>query len=171
MIVRGFRFGVFDLDATTGELRKRGIRVRLARQSTEILRLMAERPGELVSRDDIQHRLWPNGEVVEYEHSINTAVARLREVLGESATSPRIIETVPGRGYRLLVPVETIGDPEAGSAALSAASQAGESAASQTSPGPAPAPAPLQGPPSPTPHRRRTSVDAGACWPCGPPSP
>lgn len=107
---RGSRFGVFDLDFATGELHKRGVRVRLPKQSIEILQLLVERPGELVSRSEIQRRLWPNGEVVEFEHSINAAVRRLREVLGDSAVSPHMIETISGRGYRLLVPVQALGN-------------------------------------------------------------
>ena len=106
---RSLSFGVFDLDITTGELRKHGVRVRLSKQSIEVLRLLAEKPGELVSRDEIQRKLWPDGVVVGYEHSINTAVGRLREALGESASTPHLIETIPGRGYRLLVQVQTLG--------------------------------------------------------------
>jgi len=74
---RGVRFGVFDLDLTTCELRKSGVRMRLPNQSGEILRLLVEQPDIVVTREQIQRRLWPNGEVVEYEHSINTAIARL----------------------------------------------------------------------------------------------
>ncbi|HEY3439935.1 MAG TPA: winged helix-turn-helix domain-containing protein [Paludibaculum sp.] len=106
----GVRFGVFDLDLAIGQLHKCGVRVRLPRQSIEILRLLVERPGELISRDEIQCWLWPNGEVVDFEHSINAAVRRLREVLGESASAPHMIETIPGRGYRLLVPVQALGN-------------------------------------------------------------
>jgi DNA-binding winged helix-turn-helix (wHTH) protein len=109
-MVRGVKFGVFDLDFTTGELHKSGVRVRLPRQSIEVLRLLVERPGELISRDEIQRTLWPNGEIVEFEHAINAAVWRMREVLGESAAAPHLIETIAGRGYRLLVPVQALGN-------------------------------------------------------------
>ncbi len=96
------RFGVFELDLQARELRKRGIRLRLPDQSLEILTMLLERPGEVISREEIRERLWPNGTIVDFEHSVNSAVARLRETLGDSASIPRFIETLPRKGYRLL---------------------------------------------------------------------
>src|SRR4051794_15754312 len=92
--VRVRRFGPFELDAHTGELRTRGIRVRLPDQSAQLLLLLLERPGEVVSRADIRLRLWPNDTIVDFDQSINAIVRRLRSALDESADAPRYIETV-----------------------------------------------------------------------------
>ena len=100
-----FRFGVFELEKPGGELRKSGVRVRIPGQPLTILRTLIEYPGEVVSRECLRNRLWPGGVHVEYEHNLNKAMNRLRDVLGDSADSPRFIETLPGRGYRFLVPV------------------------------------------------------------------
>ena len=105
-----FRFGVFEADARTGELRKHGIRLRLPDQPFNVLVAMLERPGELVTREELVKRLWPEGTFVDYDHSLNTAVNRLRETLGDSAETPRFIETLPKRGYRFLGTVEKIGE-------------------------------------------------------------
>ncbi len=106
------RFGLFELDLTARELRKRGIRLHLPVQSFEILAMLVERPGDVVTREEIRERLWPHGTVVEFDHSVNSAVKRLRDCLGDSGTSPRFIETLPRRGYRLVIPVETAGIPQ-----------------------------------------------------------
>src|SRR6185369_9641745 len=105
-----FRFSVFEADAATGELRKHGMRLRLADQPFSVLVALLERPGELVSREELVKRLWPDGTFVDYDHSLNTAVNRLRETLGDSAETPRFIETLPRRGYRFVGSVERIGD-------------------------------------------------------------
>jgi DNA-binding winged helix-turn-helix (wHTH) protein len=105
-----FRFGVFEADARTGELRKHGIRLRLPDQPFNVLVGLLERPGELVTREELVRRLWPEGTFVDYDHSLNTAVNRLRETLGDSAETPRFIETLPKRGYRFLATVERFGD-------------------------------------------------------------
>ena len=110
------RFGCFELDLRTHELRNRGIRLRLRQQPAEILAMLLERPGEVVSREEIRRRLWPDGTVVEFEHSINSAVNRLREVLGDSPDRPRYVETLPRRGYRFLAAVELAGATPAGAA-------------------------------------------------------
>lgn len=96
------RFSVFEADVATGELRKNGRKVRLQEQPFQVLAMLAQRPGELVTREELVKALWPDGTFVDYDHSLNTAVNRLREVLGDSATSPRFIETLPRRGYRFL---------------------------------------------------------------------
>ncbi|HTV81354.1 MAG TPA: winged helix-turn-helix domain-containing protein [Acidobacteriaceae bacterium] len=103
-----YRFGVFEADAATGELRRRGIRVRLHAQPFQLLCLLLERPGELLTRDEIARALWPDGTFVDAEHGVNSAINRLRETLGDTASSPRFIETLARRGYRFIAPVETI---------------------------------------------------------------
>ena len=85
-----------------GELRKQGIRIRLQDQSFQILRMLLERPGEVVLREEIRQKLWPNNTIVEFDHSINAAIKRLRNALLESAEEPRYIETLAKRGYRFV---------------------------------------------------------------------
>lgn len=99
------RFGVFEVDRKTGELRRNGSRVRLQDQPLQILLTLLERPGEVVTREELRGRLWPDDTFVDFEHSINTAVRRLRDALGDSAENPRFVETVARRGYRFLAPV------------------------------------------------------------------
>jgi eukaryotic-like serine/threonine-protein kinase len=108
---RLYRFGPFELDVRAGELHKHGIRLRLREQALRLLLLMLEHPGEIVLRDEIRFRLWPNETVVEFDNGINTAIRRLRDVLGESAEKPRYIETMARRGYRFLGEVETVDEP------------------------------------------------------------
>ena len=100
------RFGVFEIDRRSGELRKRGTRVRVRDQSLQILLLLLERPGQVVTRDELQRRLWPADTFVDFDHGLNKAVNRLREVLGDAADSPRFIETLPKRGYRFVASVD-----------------------------------------------------------------
>jgi TolB-like protein/DNA-binding winged helix-turn-helix (wHTH) protein len=118
------RFATFELDLQTGELRNRGIRLRLRRQSAEILEMLVARPGEVVTRDEIRDKLWPGGTIVEFDHSVNSAVNRLREVLGDSPATPRYVETLPRVGYRFVGAVETeqpaSGEPAPPPAALHA---------------------------------------------------
>jgi serine/threonine protein kinase/tetratricopeptide (TPR) repeat protein len=102
------RFGAFELDLRAGELRKHGLRIRLPEQSFQILAMLLEHAGELVSREEIQAKLWPHDTVVEFDHSINTAIKRLRDALGDSADSPRFVETLARRGYRFVAPVEWV---------------------------------------------------------------
>ena len=101
-----YRFGPFELDARTGELRKGGVKVRLQDQPFQILKLLLDRPGEAISREQIQSLLWPDNTTVEFDHGINAAVRRLRVALADSAEEPRYIETLARRGYRFLIPVE-----------------------------------------------------------------
>jgi TolB-like protein/DNA-binding winged helix-turn-helix (wHTH) protein len=105
------RFGVYELDARAGELRKGGVKVRLQEQPLQILTLLVDRPGEIVTREAICKKLWPNGTFVDFDHSLNAAVMRLREALDDSADDPRFIETVPRRGYRFLGPVLSHASP------------------------------------------------------------
>ena len=104
---RRVRFGVFEVDLLAGELRKQGMKVRLQEKPFQILALLLEKPGELVTRDEIRQRLWP-GVFVDFENNLNTAATRLRQALGDSAENPRFVETVPRRGYRFIAPVEAI---------------------------------------------------------------
>jgi len=108
---RRLRLGDFDIDLRAGELRKRGHRIRLQEKPFQLLAALLERPGELVTRDELRRRLWPADTFVDFDGSLNAAVNRLRDALGDSAGSPRFIETLPRRGYRLIVPVETAEDP------------------------------------------------------------
>ena len=101
-----FRFGVFEADQRTGELRKQGRRMPLQGQPFDILIMLLEQSGHLVSRTQIRERLWPDGTFVDFDHSLNTAVNKIRDVLGDSAASPRFIETLARRGYRFISPVQ-----------------------------------------------------------------
>jgi DNA-binding winged helix-turn-helix (wHTH) protein len=106
------RFGVFELDARSCELRRNGIRVRLADQPIQILLLLLEHPGHLVTREQLRERLWPAGTYVDFDLGLNSAVRKLRDALGDSAENPRFIETLPRRGYRFIaeVPVNVFDD-------------------------------------------------------------
>jgi len=99
-------FGIFEVDLRAAELRKPGSKTRLQDKPLQILTLLLEHPGEVVTREELQKRLWPDGIVVDFEHSINTAVMRLREALGDVAEHPRYIETLPRHGYRFIAPVD-----------------------------------------------------------------
>jgi cholera toxin transcriptional activator len=105
---RCYRFGTFEADAATCELRRQGVRVRLNAQPFQLLILLVERQGELLTREEICRELWPDGIFVDYEHGVNSAINRLREALGDTAGNPRFIETLARRGYRFLAPVERI---------------------------------------------------------------
>jgi len=103
-----FRFGVFEVDPGSGELRKSGIRLRLQEQPFQTLLLLMERSGEVVSREELRQKLWPADTFVDFDHSLNTIINKLREVLGDSASRPRFIETLAKRGYRFLPAVEVV---------------------------------------------------------------
>jgi TolB-like protein/Tfp pilus assembly protein PilF len=110
------RFGSFELDARSRELRTGTTVVRLQEQPFEILRLMLERPGQVVTREELRQRLWPEGTFVDFEHSLNAAIKRLRAALGDDAENPRFIETVPRRGYRFIAPMQDASRGPQGSA-------------------------------------------------------
>src|SRR5215471_20858319 len=95
---RSVRFGAFEVDLRAGELRKSGVRIKLQGQPFEILVMLLESPGELVTRDSLRERLWPTDTFVDFDHGVNSAINRLREALGDSADNPRFVETVPRRG-------------------------------------------------------------------------
>ena len=104
------RFGVFEADLRSGELRKSGVKIRLRDQAFQVLTELLERPGEVVTREELRDRLWPDGTFVDFDHSLNAAVNSIREVLGDSAASPRFVETLPRRGYRFIAQVERLGE-------------------------------------------------------------
>lgn len=106
---RVFRFGIFELDAASGELRKRGIKVRLSDQPLQILRILLSRPGELVTRQDLRQELWGKDTFVDFDVALNSAIRKLRDALDESADNPRFIETLPRRGYRFIGSVQPVG--------------------------------------------------------------
>ena len=102
---RIIRFSTFEVDLHTGELRQRGQKVKLQEQPLHVLAALLERPGELVTREDLQKKLWPADTFVDFDHSLNAAIRRLRDALGDSAEKPRFVETVARRGYRFLAPL------------------------------------------------------------------
>ena len=121
------RFEVFEVDLQGGELRKRGRRVKLQEQPFRVLALLLERPGEVVSREELRQRLWPADTFVDFDHGLNSAVARLREALNDSASQPRFIETIPRQGYRFiaLLDLPTLPQPSPPNARSETASSRG----------------------------------------------
>lgn len=109
------RFATFEVDPRAGEVRKSGIKLKLSGQPFQVLTILLERPGEVVTREDLQTRLWPDT-FVDVDHNLNTAINKIREVLGDSAEKPKFVETLPRRGYRFIAPVE--GEASAGVAVL-----------------------------------------------------
>jgi Tol biopolymer transport system component/DNA-binding winged helix-turn-helix (wHTH) protein len=107
---RTIHFGVFDADLRTQELRRQGTRIKLPRQSFQILQMLLERPGELVTREELRNALWPEDTFVDFDHGLNNAVKRIRAVLGDSAEAPRYIETLPRMGYRFIGPIAANGN-------------------------------------------------------------
>lgn len=113
---RTFRFGVFEMDEGTAELRKEGkTQARLRDQAARILLMLLEKPRELVTREELHARLWASDTFVDFDHGVNTAINQLRNALGDEAANPRFIQTLPRKGYRFIAPVEI-----AGTAAVSA---------------------------------------------------
>ena len=101
-----YRFGIFEVDSASGELRRSGIRVKLHAQPLQILLMLLDRPGEIVTREEICRELWPDGTFVDYDHGVNSALNRLREALGDKAGNPRYVETLARRGYRFVGQLE-----------------------------------------------------------------
>ena len=108
MPTRVFRFGVFQVNIAARELRKHGVQIRLPGQPFCILSLLLERPGEIVSREEMRTKLWASDTFVDFEHSLNSAVKKLRTALGDSPENPRYVETLPRQGYRFIAPVEEV---------------------------------------------------------------
>ena len=106
---RTFRFGVFEVDLGSRELRKRGVRVKLQDQPFRVLEALLEKPGEIVTREELKERLWAQDEFVEFDKSLNTAVQKIRQALGDSASTPRFVETIPKIGYRFTTSVQAQG--------------------------------------------------------------
>jgi TolB-like protein/DNA-binding winged helix-turn-helix (wHTH) protein/Tfp pilus assembly protein PilF len=102
-----FRFGAYEVDSRTGELRKNGMRIRCQEQPIQVLVALLERPGELLTREELRQRVWPEDTFVDFDHALNTAVKKIRAALNDEADSPRYLETVPRRGYRFIAPVQT----------------------------------------------------------------
>ena len=105
---RVYRFGAFEADERTGELRKQGRRLAVQGQPLQVLLMLLRRPGDLVTRAEIQQALWPDGTFVDFDHGLNTAINKIRETLGDSAASPLFVETLAKRGYRFIAPVEVV---------------------------------------------------------------
>jgi DNA-binding winged helix-turn-helix (wHTH) protein len=140
---RRYRFGAFEADAATGELRRQGLRVKLNAQPFQVLCLLLDRPGDLLTREEISRELWPDGTFVDYEHGVNSAVNRIREALGDTASSPRFVETLARRGYRFVAPVERIADqiadPVPDTRAATLATNSAPTSPSEPTPQPEPA--------------------------------
>src|SRR5258707_15583033 len=98
-------FGSFEVDVVSGELRRQGLKIRLQDQPFRLLVLLLDRAGDVVTRDEVRETLWPADTYVDFDHSLNTAVRKLREALGDSAETPRYVETLARRGYRFVAPV------------------------------------------------------------------
>src|SRR5882762_2292158 len=103
--LRLLRFGNFEVDLRSGELHNAGVKQKFGGQPFQVLSILLERPGDVVTREELQKRLWPDT-FVDFDHNLNTAINKIRDVLGDSAESPRFVETLPRRGYRFIASVE-----------------------------------------------------------------
>jgi cholera toxin transcriptional activator len=110
---RLLRFGVFEVDLDAGELRKNGARIRLQEQPFQVLTALLQNAGQVVTRDHLREKIWPADTFVDFDHSLNTAVNKIRESLGDSASSPRFVETLARRGYRFIASVDSVAAPAA----------------------------------------------------------
>src|SRR3981081_486942 len=111
------RFGAFEVEVRAGELRKHGVRVKLQELPFRVLTILLQQWGELVSREELRSQLWPADTFVDFDNSLNTSINKLREALGDSAESPRFIETLPRRGYRFVAPIVGIDGKSTGTRA------------------------------------------------------
>lgn len=102
------RFGIYEVDLKAGELRRHGLKIHLPEQAFCVLALLLQRPGLLVTREDLRTKLWPSGTFVDFDHAVNTAIYKIRRALSDSAQSPRFVETVSRRGYRFLAPIQIL---------------------------------------------------------------
>jgi len=105
------RFGLFEADLHAGELRKGGTRIRLQEQPFQVLTVLLQHPGELITREELRSQVWPENTFVEFDHALNTAVKKIRVALSDDALTPRYIETIPKRGYRWIAPLQGTADP------------------------------------------------------------
>src|SRR3981189_3476481 len=110
------RFGVFEVDLRSGELRKQGVRIKLEDTPFQLLTVLLQRPGEVVTREELRSQNWPADTFVDFDNSLNTAINKLREALGDSADNPRFIETLPRRGYRFIAPATGVDGTTRGTA-------------------------------------------------------
>jgi TolB-like protein/DNA-binding winged helix-turn-helix (wHTH) protein/Tfp pilus assembly protein PilF len=131
---RRLRFGAFELDVATGELRKQGFRIAFQEQPFRVLTVLLGHPGEVVTREELRQCIWPGHNFGDFDHGLNTAVSKIREALGDSATHPRFVETIPRRGYRFVAPVE--------GAPMASMHEPPELASSEEKPGVVPCPIP-----------------------------
>jgi DNA-binding winged helix-turn-helix (wHTH) protein len=106
------RFGTFEVSIRSGEVRKAGMRIRVQQQPMKLLELLLERPGEVVTREELRGRVWPDEDFGDFDQAVNIAIAKLRNALGDSAENPRYIETLPKRGYRFIAEVSVV-EPDA----------------------------------------------------------
>jgi DNA-binding winged helix-turn-helix (wHTH) protein len=102
--LRAVQFGVLELDLKAGELRKQGIKIKLQAQPFQVLRVLIEHAGEVVTKEELRQSIWPSDTYVDFDHGLHSAITRLREALGDSPENPRFIETLPRRGYRFIAP-------------------------------------------------------------------
>ncbi len=130
------RFGVFEADLKSGELRKNGVKIKLQEQPFQVLAMLLEHPGDVVTREDVRQRLWPADTFVDFDHSLNTAINKLREALGDSASNPRFVETLARRGYRFLAPVQGVERTPPAAQLAAATTEAASVAATQSAPAP-----------------------------------
>jgi DNA-binding winged helix-turn-helix (wHTH) protein len=131
-----YRFGVFEADTRSGELRKNGVKLKIQTQPFEVLIALLERPNDLVTRDELRQRLWPSDTFVDFDHGLNTAINKLRDLLGDTASNPRFIETLPKRGYRFVAPlhVQDTATTVSTGGSLSDANRAATGSASESQP-------------------------------------
>src|SRR5437660_4445611 len=109
------RFDIFELDLRAGELRKRGVKLRLQGQPLQVLATLLKRAGDVVTRQELREEIWSADTFVDFDHSLHNAIARIRETLGDSAVTPRYIETLPRRGYRFMERVDEVKQTRSGS--------------------------------------------------------
>jgi eukaryotic-like serine/threonine-protein kinase len=114
------RFGTFEVDVRAGEVRRQGVRIKLQEQPFHVLTVLLQRPGEVVTREELRNENWPADTFVDFDNSLNTAINKLREALGDSADNPRFIETLPRRGYRFIAPVIGVDGTARGTVGVSA---------------------------------------------------
>ena len=155
------RFGAFELDVRAGELRKRGLKIRLADQPLQILLLLLERPGDVLTREELRGKLWPADTFVDFDVGLSSAVRKLRDALGDSADNPQFIETLPRRGYRFIAPVAAPAESDGRARLPGAPKPIGEGGQSREDARAHAVPEPVTRP-TPRPARRRTYWLAGA---------
>ncbi len=119
------RFGLFEADLQTGELRKNGVKVPLQGQPFQVCAILLSRSGELVSREELRQQVWPEDTFVDFDHALNTAITKIRLALGDQADNPRFVETLPRRGYRFIAPVDKPNSPTPATASSSKAPSRG----------------------------------------------